>query len=328
MATQLQALGIQNIPVYANAAALTLDQQQFVVGQLALLESPPMLVIATETLPSSYITSSTYTLGNASVTTYWTQLSTPSESNGQSTPFTARAVANVVHAYTGTGTGTLTSTANGLISGTAGGSTDTIVVAAGDQIFFPAGITNVTAVDSGPWTVITPGTASTPWQVKRPWWFTTGNKWVSGQEVKIGCEGGVMGGTTWKATAAAGIIDTTDAAWYVKELTFQVTLSSGTLALPAGQPTTSSNYPLATGTCNFPTGIYSATKSNIAVALAAKGGTATTTVGYSAANVSSSALCTAGYVGTSAAAVFALAVALATQTGDTSTVQVTLTNFG
>lgn len=327
MATQLQALGIQNIPVYANAAALTLDLQYWTPGQLALLESPPMLVIATEVVPPSYIATSTFTSGNTTVTTYWVQLQSPGEIGGQEVPYTARAVADVVHAYAGTGTGTLTSTAVGAIGGTAGASTDAVVLVAGDQLFIPAGISNVTAVDSGPWTVVNPGTASAKWIITRPWWWMTGSKWVSGQEIDVGCEGTVFGGTRWKATAAAGVIDTTDSAFYVKSLTFQVTLSAGTLALPAGQPVATTAYPLVSGTCNFPCGIYSVTKSNIAVALAAHGGTLTGTVGYAAANSSSTVLCTAGYVGTAAAAVFALATAQATQTNDTSTVQVTLTNF-
>jgi hypothetical protein len=63
--------------------------------------------------------------------------------------------------------------------------------------------------------------------------------------------------------------------------------------------------------------------------LAIPTGTLTGTVSYGPTNASSAAaFVTLGYVGTSAMAVFALATAMTTQTSDTSTLQVAVSNFG
>lgn len=257
--------------------------------------------------------------------------STPYFSAGQGagggTAFTARAVVISGHAYTGTTSGVLASTTNGTFASQF--NVDGITAAVGNVIFIPEGLTMLTAAtDAGPWVIQSLGGSSAKWVLNRPDWWATGNTWASGTEVRVGGEGQVYQNTLWRATAAAGVIDTTDPAFYVARLTFQAVLTSGTLALSAGQPNTFANYPLASGgTHTFPAGIYSASQSSILVTAAIAGGTQTTTVEYSAANHSSTALATAGPVGTAAAAVFALAAGQTTQTGDTSTVQVTLVNF-
>ena len=124
-------------------------------------------------------------------------------------------------------------------------------------------------------------------------------------------------------TVKAAVIDTTDPGFYVEEFIFQRKINAGTLALGAGQPTLSAT----SATC--PVGILSQSQSTATCSLAIPSGTLTGTVGYGPTNASSSAaFVTLGYVGTSAMAVFALATAMATQTGDTSTLQVAVSNFG
>ena len=328
-----QTTGPRDHDTYPSTTALAAETGPIQQGQIAVVQSPFGLYCAQKVVPSSgtYVTC---TSAIGSQVTYYVPLTYSSYggppipgASGQGAPFKARAVVQVLHAYSGSGTGTLTSTGNVSINGTSGASTDSVVCAVGDQIFIPAGITNVTAKDSGPWTIVTVGSGSVAWVLTRPVWWITGNYWATGQSISIGGEGAVFGGTAWKATAASGVIDTTDPAFYVERLTFQATLTAGTLVLPGGQPVAYGSYPLVTGTCNFPAGIFSATKSNILVSLAIKGGTITGTVSYGAANASSTVLATAGYVGTATATVFALATAMATQTTDTSTVNVTLLNF-
>ena len=246
--------------------------------------------------------------------------------SGGSTAFTARGVAIVMHAYAGTGTGTLTSTATGTLASQV--TTPGVTLAAGDVFFLPAGLTNVTAVDSGPWQVVNAGSASpaTKWVITRPSWWATGSTWATSAIVKISGTDSITNNTDWKAYNAPGVIDTSDPGFYVKQFTFQVTLASGTLALTAGQPNAANQYPLSTGgTHTCPVGIVSATESNILVTLAVPG-TNTGTFAFGPTNHSSSALCTAGYVGTAAAAAFATLAAMATSTSDTSTVNVTIFN--
>lgn len=323
MATGLQILQAP-IAVYSNAAALAADQQYYAVGQVVALQSPPQLLLATQQAPLSgqYVAVQSSPVGNTTVTTYWIPFQTDSDVASQSTPFFVRATSSAIAAYTGSGLGTLTGAANGALA-----SMDTVALNVGDQFLLPAGLTNVSAVDSGPWVVVSLGSASTKFVISRPYWWLTGNKFVSGAEIRVGGEGAVYQNTTWKATAAAAVIDSVDPKIYCKGIVFQATLTAGTLALPAGQPQAATAYPLVSGACNCPIGIYSATKTQIGVSLAVKGGTVTGTVSYGPANASSAAIATAGYVGTAAMAVFALATAMATQTGDTSIVQVSIDNF-
>jgi hypothetical protein len=246
-------------------------------------------------------------------------------SSGGNAAFTALGVATVIHAYTGTATGTLTSTANGTLASqitTAG-----VTLAVGNVFFVPAGLTGLTgAVDSGPWQVVSLGATGAKWVITRPSWWSTGSSWAVDATVKIGAGDTIYTNTEWKSYNASGVIDTSDPGFYVKQFTFQATLTSGTLALSAGQPATAAtSYPLTSGgTHTMPVGIFSATQSNILVTCAVPG-TQTSVVGYGPTNHSSTALCTAGYVGTSAGAVFALASGQTTAT-DTSTVSVTVFN--
>jgi hypothetical protein len=317
-----QTLGNQYINVYPTLAALALEQGVIQAGAIVAVQNPVFtLYQAASQIPANgqYGTSSTSSTqySNGGLVTYWIQVTSGSvQSNPAQTPMTARAAALSLAAYNGTGTGTLTATTNGAL-----GSVDGVSVVVGDQIFIPAGLTNVTAVDSGPWVVENLGATAAKYVLVRPSWWFTGNKWTAGQRISVGGEGALYGNTIWRATAASGVIDTTDSAFYVERLTFQRKLVAGTLALAAGQPT------LAATSATFPAGIYSATKSNILCSLAIASGTLTGTVSYGPNNSSATVFATVGYSGTAAAAVFALATAQATQTSDTSTLNVTLINF-
>jgi hypothetical protein len=245
-------------------------------------------------------------------------------------PFTARGVALSLHAYNGSGTGTLTSTANGTFASQ--NNIDGLTVAVGDQIFIPAGLSNVTAVDSGPWVVKSLGASGAKWQLARPAWWSHGSSWTSGQSVHIGGEGAIYSGTTWVATAAAGVIDTTDSAFYCREITFQVTLVSATQALAAAQPSPIADYPLTGSTAgahSCPIGIMPVPSAGTLAAgpqvfcsLASKAGSATLTVGYGII-----AEPTPGYVGTAAVTVNAIAAGQTVSgDADTSTINVTIRN--
>lgn len=243
-------------------------------------------------------------------------------------PFTARCCPLSLHAYNGTGTGTLTSTATGTFASQT--STDNVTLAVGDQIFLQPGLTNLQAIDSGPWLVSALGaTGTAKWVLKRPSWWATGAKWTSGQIVKVGGEGQIYNNTEWMATAASGVIDTTDPAFYVGRITFQVVLgttTTATEALAAAQPSAYAEYPLGTsngsGNHSFPVGILSASQSNLVCTLNTPH-VATLTVGYGP-----SGALTAGYVGTAAATVIAYAVGMAASgDADVSVINCTLTNW-
>ena len=318
-----QSLGSQNINVYPTLAALGLEQGLIQPGSIVAVQSPVFMLLMAQSSAANgqyavSSTSSTQIAGGGGVT-YWVQDMSGGSvlQNPQQAPYTARVAPLAVAAYGGTGTGTLT------LTSAAAWTADGVVLALGDVIFLQTGLTNLTAVDSGPWVVSVLGTASVKTVLRRPSWFATGMKIPAGLQVAVGSEGAFFANTTFKATAAPGtVVDTTDCAFYVKSFTFQRTLVSGTLALAAGQPTL-----LATSaTC--PVGIYSLTQSTATCIAAAHGGTLTGTVSYACVNASSTqAFTTIGAVGTSAMAVFAIATANATQTNDTSTLNVTITNF-
>lgn len=318
-ATQNFVLGPQGVAVYANATTLAAETGQIPPGQIVSLASPAEFLIATNVATAGqFVAKSVYTsTSGTTITTYWQPYPSDMTIGGQSSPFTVRAVTLSIAAYTGSGTGTLTASATGALT-----APDGVAVVAGDQIFVPAGLTNLTAAkDSGPWVVVVPGTTGVAFVLSRPYWWFTGAKWTSGMQVRVGGEGACFENTIWRATAAAGVIDTTDPAFYVERFTFERKLVAGTLVLAAGQPTCTAT------SATFPAGIYSATQSNIDVSLAIPAGTLTGTVSYGPANASSSALATPGYAGTAAGAIFALATAQATQTNDASTLQITLQNF-
>jgi hypothetical protein len=214
--------------------------------------------------------------------------------------FSARAVVTTLHAYTGTTTGVLTSTANGAF-GTQDGVT---TLAAGDVVIIPAGTTNISAAsDAGPYQITALGAAGSAWVLTRPDWWPTGGTIGLGASIKLGGEGTLFGGTVWKSFAAKGtVIDTSDPALYPDKVTQSVALTAGTKTIT-----------------NVP--IYSATRSSVLCSLSAVGGTVTTTVGYGTIVAA-----TPGALGTASAVVDALAAGMTKQASDTSTILVTILN--
>jgi hypothetical protein len=302
------SLGPQTIPVYATLAALGLEQNVIPAGAMAAVQNPQFAlyqaIIGTQ--PASYAVSSLSSsqIAGGGETAYWVPLGTGSTSNAVS--FTARAVVTSLAAYNGTGTNVLTGSANGAIA-----AQDGVTLAVGDQILIQAGTTHVTAADSGPWTVTQIGTASTPYILTRPTWFSTASTFTSGRTITVGGEGTIFSNTEWFISAAAGVVGTNSPAFYCRSVTVEAILSGGTLALAAGQP----------GSGNFPVGAL-AGKCNLLVSLQLAGGSPTGTVSYGMKGI------TPGLVGTATASVFAFATALATQSGDTSTLNVTIVNVG
>ena len=214
--------------------------------------------------------------------------------------FSVRGVATSIGANTGTGTGKLTVTATGAL-----GAQDGLTYTAGQQIFIQPGTSNVAAVDSGPWVVTNPGGVGVQAVLTRPAWWSHGAAWISGSEIIVGGEGTNLANTTWRATAASALIDATDPAFYCGRFVFQATLVAGTLVMAAGTPKV---------------GILSTSKSALLVDLQTNGGTQTTTASYGGK------ITAAGYVGASALSLFAYAVGMATQTGDTSVLNCVLDN--
>ena len=317
------------VTVYSSQATLEAETGPIQQGQMAFVQVPPMMYTAVKAAPANgQALSATASTANGGQVTYWIPVNMTGNqplqpaTSGQGKPGVCRCVVTVLPAYTGSGTGTLTGSANGALA-----AQDGVTLAVGDTVFIPAGTTHVTAKDSGPMVVTALGGTSAKYVLTRPAWFPTGNYFTSGTSLQIGGEGAVFGNTQWKIDAASGVIDSVDPGFYVGRLTFQVTLASGTLALAAGQ--TPSTFPLTTGaTAICPTGILSPTTSGITAVAAMKGGTVTGTVGYGIANASvTTTNVTAGYVGTAAFSVFALASSLTTQASDASTLNVTLTNW-
>jgi len=218
--------------------------------------------------------------------------------------FKARGVVTSLQAYTGSGTQTLTETANG-----AWAAQDGITNAVGDIVFIQAGTTNLTAaLDSGPWQITSLGSAGTKWTLTRPDWWTNGAVMPNGAVIEMGGEGTLFGGTSWKSFAAIGsaVIGTNDPAFYVGRVTQTATLAAGTVTV--------SNV-----------GVRSLSKSQFQASLNTSGGTLTGTVGYGVLpNVTA---LTAGYIGTASIAFKAIATADAVQSSDTSIINVTITNW-
>lgn len=143
-----------------------------------------------------------------------------------STAFKARAVATSIAAYVAAA-GVLTASANGALA-----SQDGVAMAAGDVLFIPEGIANVTAADAGPYVVTSLGGASAKFVFTRPDWWKQGGAIVQGQLFSIGGEGTVWAGTDWKSFAGTGKIVGTDApALYPGRVTVPATLVAGTLAI-------------------------------------------------------------------------------------------------
>lgn len=141
-----------------------------------------------------------------------------------------KAVATSLAAYTGTGTATLTGSANGAI-----GTQDGVTLLVGDLIHLPTGLTNVTAVDSGPWMVQSLGGASAKYVLVRPGWLAFAAAIPQGLTFEV-MQGTAWANSTWKATATAAICGTNDGAWYPRVV-------KGAQALTAGAATVS-NLPI------------------------------------------------------------------------------------
>jgi hypothetical protein len=151
-------------------------------------------------------------------------------------------ITSLPNGYTGSGTGTLTGTANAAL-GTQDGVT---TLAVGDVVFLPAGLANTTAAhDEGPYIILALGSGTTPYQLTRPSWFATGELIQLAQTVKIGSEGAQWRGTTWKSFSVKGaVIDTQDPGFYPDLVTQSVTLTAGTVTI-AGIPVRPTNTSLA-----------------------------------------------------------------------------------
>lgn len=155
---------------------------------------------------------------------------------GASVATSMRAVARVVvtslAAYAGSKTGTLTASSNAAFGTQDGVAT----LAAGDMVFVQEGTTNLTdAADAGLWQILSLGSASSKWVLKRPNLLPSGAVIPLGFIVEIGGEGtGTdpgFAGTMWKSFAAKGkIVDTDAPVFWPRSITSAVTLASGTLA--------------------------------------------------------------------------------------------------
>lgn len=125
--------------------------------------------------------------------------------------YKARAVVTSLAAYTGSGTNTLTASANG-----AWAAQDGVTNVVNDIVFIPATTTNLTgALDSGPWQITNLGGASAKFVLVRPDWFTTGATVLQGLDIAIGGEGTAWAGNTFRSFAATGqVIGTNDPVFY------------------------------------------------------------------------------------------------------------------
>lgn len=205
-----------------------------------------------------------------------------------------RAVATSIAAYTGTGTGTLTGSANGALAVQDG---QTLV--AGDLVHLPTGLANVTAADAGPYVVVSVGGAAAKYILARPGWFAHGSVAQVGQTFEV-AQGTLYGGSTWKSTAVASVIGTTDAAFFPRTITQAVTLVAGTVAVT-----------------NVP--ILSATKSQVSYNRTTPNTTAATII-YSGSTI------TPGVLGTASLTFQAQVAAGTINAADLSTLNVTITN--
>lgn len=125
--------------------------------------------------------------------------------------YKARNVVTSLAANTGSGTGTLTASANG-----AWGTQDGVTNAVGDIVFIPATTTNLTAaLDSGPYQITSLGGAGSKWVLTRPDWFAQGSTVIQGMDIVMGGEGTAWAGNTWRSFAGtAQVVGTNDPVFY------------------------------------------------------------------------------------------------------------------
>jgi len=128
-------------------------------------------------------------------------------------------------AYSGSGTGVLTATANGALASQHG-----VTPAALDLVWLAAGATNITAaLDSGLMMVVDPGATGRPYVLARPPQWAHGSVIPVGSTVDVGGEDTLFRGSRWHLEAAKGaVVDTDDPAAYPDKVVIKnVTLASG-----------------------------------------------------------------------------------------------------
>jgi hypothetical protein len=222
-------------------------------------------------------------------------------------PNRARNVVTSLAAYAGTGTATLTASANG-----AWATQDGITNAVGDTVFAMPGTTNLSAAaDSGPWTIVSLGASGAKWVLTRPSWFAQGSLIVQGLTIVIGGEAtSTWGNNEFRATCGQSkVVGTNDPAFYPKTYRKTVTLAAGTYTVGAG----GGGEALA---------LLSTTTSSVQLAMNTGAGTlGTNKLGAPVASR------VAGYSGTAAVVVNSYIDAGTVASSDTSTVDVLVTNW-
>jgi hypothetical protein len=218
-----------------------------------------------------------------------------------------RNVVTSLAAYTGSGTGVLTASANGVF-----GAQDGVTNANGDVVFIEEGTTNLTAAkDAGPWVCTSIGASSAEWKLTRPTWWAHGQAIPQAAVIKVGGEGTKYPGSDWKTFVASGkVVDTDAPTFWVRTNTQAVTLG---------------------GSHSFVTktnvGIRSATETMIAFQNTGPSGI-TTTVDYVSGAISSAGSATvAGVIGTGSVSITGVTSGATASTTDISTGLLQITNW-
>jgi len=208
-----------------------------------------------------------------------------------------RAGATSIGAYTASN-GTLTANANGALA-----AQDGVTMVVGDVLMLPEGLTNVTAADAGPYTIVSLGGASAKVVLARPSWWKHADLIPQGGDLLIGPEGTLFGATTWKSfvTTAIKVIGTDAPLFWPRRVTQQVVLVGGHLV--------KTNVPIRSATLTqF---FFSRTTAN----------TCSSTVQYVPLSI------VAGALGTASVDVTAAVAAGTINAADVSTLAFTIENF-
>jgi hypothetical protein len=104
-------------------------------------------------------------------------------------------------------------------------SNDGLTYVAGDVVVLYA---QTTAAQNGPYVVGTVASGVAP--LTRPDWWAAGAALTTMHPIEVRA-GTLFAGTTWKSTAASGVVDTADPAIFPRVVTQPITLSSGVLAV-------------------------------------------------------------------------------------------------
>ena len=178
---------------------------------------------------------------------------------------------------------------------------DGITYAAGDVVLLA---NQTTAAECGPYVVGTVATGTAP--LTRVDWWPTGSTIVQGQEISVGGEGTIFGGSQWKALCGKSkIVGTDDPLLYPKTCKGTLTLASGTKTLGSAE------------------GLFllAAPAASFVAFLNTTGGTLTSTTGYKCTTR------TAGKSGTAAATVLATVAAGTIDAANNSTLDWVATNW-